>query len=80
MKKFTLLILAAIICCACNSKIEVRGGVVYYDNTVVGEFTSEPCYGVEYSDKARSIDDATIKITRTFTATEDVDSARAPMQ
>lgn len=76
MKKITLLILAAIICCACNSKIEVRNGVVYYDNAAVGELTCEACEGVEYSDKARSIDDATIKITRTFTATEDVDSAR----
>ena len=43
---------------------------------MVGELTCEACEGVEYSDKARSIDDATIKITRTFTATEDVDSAR----
>ncbi|MBR5454608.1 MAG: hypothetical protein IKV60_02310, partial [Rikenellaceae bacterium] len=76
MKKITLLILAAIICCACNSKIEVRNGVVYYDNAAVGELTAEPCAGVVYSDKTKQIDDATIKITRTFTATEDVDSAR----
>lgn len=75
MKRLLLLLIVAV-CQACVSNLVVRNNHLYYDGVLVGELTSQPCEGVTYCDVAEQIDDQTVRIVRTFTATESVDSVR----
>ncbi|MBQ8864057.1 MAG: hypothetical protein IJ014_04965 [Rikenellaceae bacterium] len=75
MKRLLLLLIVAV-CQACVSNLVVRNNHLYYDGVLVGELTSQPCEGVTYCDVAEQIDNHTVRIVRTFTATENVEQAR----
>ncbi len=74
--KRALLIIALLCCCSCSSRLEMQGEQLYYDNNLVGELVMEPTAGVTYSDAIECVDNQTVRIVRTFTATEDIDSVR----
>ncbi len=77
MKKIllTLSILAIVIGCN-NESIAIKGDKFYFCNEEVGTFMPNTQTGIRVKDAVKKIDDNIFKVTRTFTAKEDIDSAR----
>ena len=77
MKNIILIIsmLAIIVGCD-NGRISIKEGKLYFCNEKVGEFTPCTQTGVRFEDAVERIDDNILKVTRTFTAEENIDSVR----
>lgn len=78
MKKLSILFMSFALLSACTdgSRLSVEDGVLSCDGVPVGRFISVADASVEYSDEVDHIDASTLKITRTFTALNDLDSVR----
>ena len=78
MKKLSILFLSFALLSACTdgSRLSVEDGLLSCDGVPVGRFISVADASVEYSDEVDHIDESTLKITRTFTALNDLDSVR----
>ena len=77
MKKIFIVfsLLAAVVSCA-GPSLSVKDGSVFYGKAKVGTLMSEADEYVSYCDRVEKIDHNTIRVVRTFTALEDVDSVR----
>ncbi len=75
MKRVTI-ILILLLCSSCASRLKVQSGQLYYADSFVGELAFEQTPNVIYTDAIERLDNQTVRIVRTFTATEDVDSVR----
>ena len=71
-----LSLLAVLVGCGSDKCLTAEGDAVYYGETLIGSFRSVAADVVEYSDNIEQLDANTLKITRTFTALNDVDSVR----
>lgn len=78
MKKLSILFFSFALLSACTdgSRLSVEDGLLSCDGVPVGRFISVADASVEYSDEVDHIDESTLKITRTFTALNDLDSVR----
>jgi hypothetical protein len=77
MKKIFIVfsLLAAVVSCA-GPSLSVKDGSVFYGKAKVGTLMSGADEYVSYCDRVEKIDHNTIRVVRTFTALEDVDSVR----
>ena len=77
MKKILIVfsLLAALVSCA-GPSISVKDGSVFYGKAKVGTLMSEADECVSYCDRVEKVDYNTIRVVRTFTALDDVDSVR----
>ena len=76
-KTFFILSTLAIMLVGCNNdSLTVKGNKLYCCNEKVGELVPCTQTGISFEDEAERIDNNILKITRTFTAKEDIDSAR----
>lgn len=78
MKKLFLISLLAILFAACGEKaqLSVKSGKLFYKGAFVGELSASADDGIKITDNVEVVDENTLKITRTFTATETKDSVR----
>lgn len=77
MKKiFIIISMIAVIVGCDNDRFSIKDGNLYFCKEKVGEFVPCKQTGVRFKDAVEHIDDNTIKVTRTFTAEENIDSVR----
>ena len=72
---FLIVIIAiALVSCSNRQHLSMDEGILYYDGALVGIFLPVSTDAVEYVDQVETLDDNTLKIMRTFTALQDMDS------
>ena len=78
MKKALILLSLLVTLVGCNngSRLSSDDNKIYYGETPVGTFLPVESDAVAYDDQMEFLDDNTLKITRTFTALQDIDSIR----
>ena len=78
MRKTLILLFLFVALVGCNKypHLQSDGNKLYYGDTPVGTFLPVTNDAVAYDDQIELLDDNTLKITRTFTALQDIDSVR----
>ena len=78
MKKAFILLSLLVTLVGCNNDFRLSSddNKIYYGETPVGTFLPIASDAVAYDDQMEFLDDNTLKITRTFTALQDIDSIR----
>ena len=78
MKKVLILLSLLVTLVGCNngSRLSSDDNKIYYGETPVGTFLPVESDAIAYDDQMEFLDDNTLKITRTFTALQDIDSIR----